>query len=30
MRFPTIYRYYRPSGWTRRSAIRRAYRILVS
>jgi hypothetical protein len=30
MRFLTIYRYYRSSGWTRGSALRRAYRILVS
>lgn len=29
MRFLTIYRYYRSSGWTRGAAIRRAYRILA-
>lgn len=30
MRFLNIYRYYRSSGWTRGSALRRACRLLVS
>lgn len=30
MRFLTIYRYYRSAGWTRSSALRRAYRVLVN